>query len=280
MDTTSTSAQINTRNAYPSITEGWILLAVLIGWQLVLSIPIGIPMYFAKEQGINLYGLPELLIYVLTFWLTIRYAQKRRGTKALAFGPVKPGIFPIVAIGTVALATLTEPLVSALPTPEWLEEIMKQMFTKSLIISAVLAAPLLEEILLRGIVLDGFLKQYNPAKAIVWSAVLFGVMHLVPVQVVNAFMLGLVLGWLYYRTGSLWPGICLHFVNNALSSLGFLVFDTENLDMGANTTRALIGNDTTYFAVLALCAVIVVGCYFLLDKMMPRREMDSAVELS
>lgn len=272
METTLTSTSTPTRNPYPSITEGWILLVVLIGWQLALSIPFGIPMYFAKEHGINLYGLPELLVYVLTFWLTIRFAQKRRATKALAFGAVKPIIFPLVAVGTVALATLTEPLISALPTPEWLEEIMKQMFTKTLIITAVLAAPFLEEILLRGIVLDGFLKQYSPTKAIVWSAVLFGVMHLVPVQVVNAFVLGLVLGWLYYRTGSLWPGICLHFVNNALSSLGFFLFDTDNLDMGANTTRALIGNDTTYFMVLGLCAIVVIGCYVLLNRIMPKRE--------
>lgn len=268
---TSFAPVTTTRNTYPSIREGWILLAVLIGWQLLLSIPFGIPMYFAKEQGINLYGIPELLVYVLTFWLTIRFAQKRRGTKALAFGAVNPLIFPLVAIGTVALATLTEPLISAIPTPAWLKEIMDQMFTKSLIISAVLAAPLLEEILLRGIVLDGFLKQYSPAKAIVWSAVLFGVMHLIPVQVVNAFVLGLALGWLYYRTGSLWPGICLHFVNNALSSLGFLLLDTDQLDMGANTTRAFIGNDTTYFMILGLCALVVAGCYVLLNRIMPKR---------
>jgi uncharacterized protein len=272
METTLTSST-NTRSTYPSIREGWILVAVLIGWQLVLSIPFGIPMYFAKENGIDLYGIPELLVYVLTFWFTIRYAQKRRDTKALAFGAVKPVIFPLVAIGTVALAMLTEPLISAFPTPDWLAKLMKSMFTKSLIISAVIAAPFLEEILLRGIVLDGFLKQYAPAKAIVWSAVLFGVMHLIPVQVVNAFVLGLALGWLYYRTGSLWPGICLHFVNNALSSLGFFLFDTDKLDMGANTTRAFVGNDTTYFMVLAICAVIVVGCYVLLDRIMPKREI-------
>jgi len=272
MEPTLTSTELNNHNAYPSITQGWILLAVLIGWQLALSIPIGIPMYFANQQGINLYGLPELLVYVLTFWFTIRFAQKRRDTTALAFGPVKAGIFPVVAIGTVALATLTEPLVSAIPTPEWLEEIMKQMFTKSLIISAVLAAPLLEEILLRGIVLEGFLKRYNPTKAIVWSALLFGVMHLIPVQVVNGFLLGLILGWLYYRTGSLWPGICLHFVNNALSSLGFFIFDTDDLDMGANTTRVLVGNDTTYVGLLILCAVVAIGCYVLLNRLMPKRE--------
>lgn len=272
METTPTTASAPTRNTYPSITEGWILLAVLIGWQLALSIPFGVPMYFAKEYEINLYGLPELLVYVLTFWLTIRFAQKRRDTKALAFGAVNPVIFPLVAIGTIALGVLTEPLISAFPTPDWLAELMKSMFTKSLIITAVLAAPLLEEILLRGIVLDGFLKQYNPTKAIVWSAVLFGLMHLVPVQVVNAFVLGLVLGWLYYRTGSLWPGICLHFVNNALSSLGFFLFDTDKLDMGANTTRALIDNDTTYFMVLGLCAVGVIGCYVLLNRIMPKRE--------
>lgn len=271
METTSTPTPI-TRNAYPSITEGWILLAVLIGWQLALSIPIGIPMYVAKAQNIDLYGIPELLLYVLTFWLTIRFAQKRRGTTALAFRPVNLGIYPLVAIGTIALGVLIEPLLSAIPSPDWLEEILKEMFTKNLIISAVLAAPILEEILLRGIVLDGFLKQYSPAKAIFWSAVIFGVMHLNPVQAVGAFLLGLPLGWLYYRTGSLWPGIALHFVNNAVSSLGFLFLEDDNLDMSANTTRFLVGDDATYFTVLAVCAVVVAGCYVLLNRLMPKQE--------
>lgn len=78
---------------------------------------------------------------------------------------------------------------------------MKTMSTKNLIFSAVLLAPVLEEIVFRGIMLDGFPKRYSPTKATLWSALFFGLIHLNPVQSVGAFMLGISLGWLHYLRG-------------------------------------------------------------------------------
>ncbi|TAE32213.1 MAG: CPBP family intramembrane metalloprotease [Cytophagales bacterium] len=267
---TNTTPLDTTATNYPSIKQGWILILILIGWTIAVSLPLGIPMYLAKENGIDLYGIPEFLAYVLSFWLTIRYAQKRRSDKTLAFGVVPVAVYPIAAVGMLAIGVLAEPLITAIPQPEWLEKAMEEMFNKKIIITAVLAAPILEEILLRGIVLDGFLKRYSPTKAIIWSAVLFGVMHLIPLQALNAFFLGLAMGWVYYRTCSLWPVILMHFVNNALSSLSFLS-DDSSIDISANTTRQLIGNDTTYGLILAACVFVLWGCYVLINRLTPHR---------
>ena len=55
----------------------------------------------------------------------------------------------------------------------------------------------------------------RPWIAIVVSALIFGVIHLNPVQTVFGFLYGLLLGWLAWRTGSLLPGIFAHMANNA-----------------------------------------------------------------
>lgn len=71
-------------------------------------------------------------------------------------------------------------------------------------------APLVEEMFFRGILLRGMLKRYGSTDAIVYSAFVFGVMHLNVYQFVIAFAVGILAAALYVRTRSLWPGIVLH----------------------------------------------------------------------
>lgn len=75
-------------------------------------------------------------------------------------------------------------------------------------------APVVEEMLFRGVVLRSFLQQYDRRQAIWGSALLFGVFHLNIYQFVAALCGGLVLGWLYERSRSLIPCIALHAAYN------------------------------------------------------------------
>ncbi len=268
--TDSLDLNSQTPTGYPTLTQAWWLICILFLWQIPVAIPYGLLVYATKTYDLNLHGLPETLTYVITFGLTIWVGFRKRKSSRLALAPVSVWAFPIIAVGTLALGLLIEPITSSLPVPEWLDKIMKEMFTKNMVWSAVIFAPILEEILLRGIILDGFLKRYSPTKAIVWSAVIFGVMHLNPVQAVGAFVLGIALGWLYYRTKSLWPCIFLHFVNNAIGSLG-LFFD-DSLDMSRNYTRTWIGNDTLYAGLLIGCVLVCYLAYRLLNRLLPVRQ--------
>ncbi len=74
----------------------------------------------------------------------------------------------------------------------------------------------LEEFALRGIVL-GVLKKHSPTLAIIGSAFVFGFMHASAEQIVFAFMVGLLLGFLTVKTDSIWPAITVHFLNNLIS---------------------------------------------------------------
>lgn len=78
--------------------------------------------------------------------------------------------------------------------------------------------PILEEIGIRGILLGGLLKsRCRPWIAILISAFLFALLHGVGAHSVVSFVFAIIVGWLYWRTGSIIPGMIVHIVNNSLS---------------------------------------------------------------
>ena len=83
-----------------------------------------------------------------------------------------------------------------------------------------LFAPIAEEFVFRGAVLRSLLNgTRKPWVAIILSALLFSLAHLNPAQMLHAFLVGLLLGWMYWRTGSI-PGIVYHWVNNTVAYVG------------------------------------------------------------
>ena len=129
----------------------------------------------------------------------------------------------------IVLTELYNAVISVLPMPDIFQDIFHESFGKktsylSALFGAVVIAPLTEEILFRGIILKGLLAHGSQNRAIVWSAVLFGLMHLNPWQFPGSFILGLVFAYWVIQTGSLWPAILGHALNNFLS-VTFLHFD-------------------------------------------------------
>ncbi|HJL20572.1 MAG TPA: CPBP family glutamic-type intramembrane protease [Sandaracinaceae bacterium LLY-WYZ-13_1] len=86
--------------------------------------------------------------------------------------------------------------------------------------TAVILAPVAEEVLFRGIVLPHLARALSPWGAIVGSAVLFGLLHVAHgVLLVGPLTLGLVLGWARWRAGSLGPAILLHTTLNGFAMM-------------------------------------------------------------
>ena len=131
-----------------------------------------------------------------------------------------PGIlYPVLIVLTLSLAVVLDPLTNLIPMPEKIKEHFALLATKDIytLLLVCIIGPILEEVLFRGIILDGFLKRYKPIKAIFWSAFLFGLFHLNPWQFIPGFFIGLLLAWIYLKTRSLIPVILIHVVNNSLS---------------------------------------------------------------
>ncbi len=78
--------------------------------------------------------------------------------------------------------------------------------------------PVLEEIGLRGILLGGLLKaRCRPWLAILITAVVFALLHGVGVHSLASFVFALIVGWIYWRTGSIILCMIIHIINNSLS---------------------------------------------------------------
>ena len=123
-------------------------------------------------------------------------------------------------------------LIEQIGIPNTLEDTFLDMSSNPLgIISMALLAPILEELLFRGAI-QGYLiaSGSRPWIAIAIASLIFGVVHLNPAQIPFAFLLGMMFGWLYYRTGSLLPGIVGHILNNSIATLGMILYGDTTIE--------------------------------------------------
>lgn len=89
-----------------------------------------------------------------------------------------------------------------------------------------LLPPVVEELVFRGAVLRSLL-EWKPEKKwamIALSALFFSLVHLNPAQMPHAFLIGLLLGWMYTRTGSIVPGVAYHWANNTAAYVVFHLY--------------------------------------------------------
>ena len=96
-----------------------------------------------------------------------------------------------------------------------------------LLISTAVIPGIVEEIMFRGIILTN-LSPYGKGMAIVCSALLFGLMHMNPSQFFYTTLMGLILGYIYVRTRSIWICIIIHFTNNALGVVQQIIYQCND----------------------------------------------------
>ena len=155
------------------------------------------------------------------------------------FSPTNVGTYLLIFPMMLGMMFIAEFITSQIPITgpffgeyyEFFSRLMEQM-TKdkaTMIVLAVIMAPIFEEIVFRGIIQKGLInKGMNPATAIIISSVVFGLVHGNPWQFVGAVLLGCVLGLVYHKTKSLLLPILLHAFNNLCSSILIFYGDTES----------------------------------------------------
>lgn len=174
------------------------------------------------------------------------YANLFHATRAslqATAGLLLPPILLLIPALVLAATTLTDILVQLVPLSRWEEHTFARMAADNLpsIVATCLLAPILEEMLFRGIILRSFLNQYSRSTAILWSALFFGLAHLNIYQFVVAFMLGTVAGWLYERSRSLIPCIALHgFYNSSLVALEMTAAGSTQLQLKTSVASWLL----------------------------------------
>ncbi len=175
----------------------------------------------------------------------------------------------VVSVATLAASFVIEPAAALLPEmPEYLKKALELMTKGPILISLIsvsVMAPLFEEWLCRGLVLRGLLKNMNPTAAIVVSAAFFAVLHMNPWQAVAAFALGLLFGYVYYRTGSLKLTMLMHCVNNTFSVIMSRIPDFAEAETFMDVLSPWA------YAVIYVACVLMVACAVIIIKAVPVR---------
>ena len=128
-------------------------------------------------------------------------------------------------------------------TGGWLALVLN-LFTYALLPGIV------EELVFRGWIL-GSLRPFGERRALVLSALIFGLMHGNLTQLPFALLLGLLFGFLYLRTGRLWVGMVIHMLNNALS----VVLDYINANAGLPENTCLLLQLASFVALAVIGTV-------------------------
>lgn len=251
-----------TNSVYPSIGQTFALVGIyllaMVAGAIVIFLPLHIGLGFSES-------FCTMLCAAAASGAALWYAYRKKGDKPLNWRLSSKQAIICIAAVFIAFSSpiLIEAFIMLIPFPESWAASLAEAFKADIWTfgMAVFFAPLVEEVLFRGIILKGYLQQFSPTKAIIISALFFGLIHFHPIQGLSAAMIGIVLGWMYWRTQSLIPGIITHFVNNLVAML--LVFSYGSVDISISE---IVGGGMTYSILLVVALLVFSGSLYLIQK--------------
>lgn len=230
-----------------------ITIAIYFASQIAIALALGV---FISLFGVNtgdlaneLDGTVPQFIYILSvqalsIWLLYQF-MKRRRTPWSAIGWVKPRLRDVAyALGGFAVYFVGYAFIVATLVEKYLpidtDQRQQLGFDTSVVgpelvfifMSLVILPPLVEEILVRGFLFTGLRNKLPLFSAAIVTSIVFAVAHLqwgseTPLlwsAAIDTFVLSMVLVYVRHRSGSLWPGIGIHFLKNGIAFLALFVF--------------------------------------------------------
>ena len=216
---------------FPSALQALLLIVALFAVEIVVGAVINSVQGVLGLTPSQAWALGSLIANGCVFatvmqWqgLTHRELFHPAGTSMRATAiAIVPYVVMLVPALVLVLTTLVNLVTQAFPLSDSDRAMFEQLGGDDLATALLgcVIAPVVEEMLFRGVILRGFLRRYPRSYAIWGSAALFGLAHLNIYQFVAALFLGALSGWLYARARSLVPCIALHSAyNTALWLLG------------------------------------------------------------
>jgi membrane protease YdiL (CAAX protease family) len=224
-----------------------VLLALVLVVASVANVPFGedATALVLGDGELTLIGATIILVSTQTALLLISWLFVYR-PRALAGLPSFPGREPLkaaalgVAWGVAAwvVSTVLIGIVAVVlqqlgmePEPQAAERAIEMLNPVLVVLAIVVFAPIAEEVFFRGVVFNAWLREGGRRFAFIGSALLFAVIHVSLLSLIPIFALGLMLAWIYDRTGTLLAPIAMHATVNGISvALALLVrFDVVRL---------------------------------------------------
>mgnify|MGYP000518942724 CR=1 FL=1 len=212
---------------YPTILKGIHLVILYIFIQTVVDFPLALIDYYKDTE--YLYNpVKKIVLGVGSVLFILIYGIKKSKEPFLEIFPFK--LFnPLVILPVITflwgahnyLDLVNAWVARVIPPPPWFWELFNRIFEgdyglMGVFLKVAVVAPVVEELIFRGLIFNGFRKNYNGFVAVVMSALLFSLFHLNPWQMPATFVLGLLLGWLMLRTNNILVAILGHSINNSL----------------------------------------------------------------
>lgn len=212
---------------YPSILGAIHLIVLYTFIQTLVDFPLALLDYYNGSDYLS-NPIKKILLGVGSTVFIFYYSYRRAGVPLRELFPAKMFnilvVIPILfflwsvqnLIGEVNIA-----LDKVLPPPAWFWELFNKIFESDYgiygaILKVVIMAPVIEELIFRGVIMHGLMRNYSKFTAVFVSALLFALFHLNPWQFPATFILGLVLGILMLRTRNIYLCIIGHAINNGL----------------------------------------------------------------
>ncbi|HHT76332.1 MAG TPA: CPBP family intramembrane metalloprotease [Clostridiaceae bacterium] len=176
------------------------------------------------------YGFILVLILGLAVYLTNKKHPQRIPFKKIL--KLDFGIGTFFALGLIGVSTLYYNFIQFVAqyvpkvseaVEDYVEMVSMQgelSFRETILFSVatVVLIPVVEEFLFRGLIQGAYMKVVRPIPAIILSSLVFGMIHVQPIQVGYAFLCGLAIGSIYYLSGNILVAIFVHLVFNFFGS--------------------------------------------------------------
>ena len=213
-----------------------IIITFLIGWWLlsiVGMLALWFALYWAGLSDGLAFSISSLVIEIILIPLVLLYiyvdGSLDRIKEMLKFGSVKRALILLLAIPMVV--TIIDFILNTIYAVVWIGIIGEPSANTDLgtnwesssidiaflFLSVAIVTPIAEELFFRGYLLDAINRKHGDWTAIIWSSILFGLVHVSPFVIGSAFMGGIIYGWIRMRTGSLLPSIACHMMWNMLA---------------------------------------------------------------
>lgn len=212
---------------YPTILQAIHLLILYIFIQSVVDFPLALIDYFNDTEYLY-HPIKKIVLGVGSTLFILIYGFRKSKAPLFNVFPLKFFnpliIIPIITFLWAAHNLLEIPnaiLDKYLPAPLWFWEMFNKIFEGDYgwwgaFLKVAVVAPVVEELIFRGLILQGFRRNYNAFTSVVMSALLFALFHLNPWQFPATFVLGILLGWIMLRTNNILLAILGHSINNFL----------------------------------------------------------------
>lgn len=212
---------------YPTFWQGANLVVLYIFIQTLIDFPLALYDY---QKGTDLLYEPwiKIPVFIISTLAILYIGYRYSGLGLKKIFPLR-GFNILIILSMVLtfeglqffLMGINSQLERVLPPPAWFLELFSRLFESNLgiwggIARVVIIAPIVEELIFRGVIMSGFMRNYKAGYAIFYSALLFALFHLNPWQFPATFLLGLILGWIRIRTDSIIASISGHAIHNGL----------------------------------------------------------------